>query len=286
MTIIDRPTKQVAFLDLAALHAPLRAELDEVWARTVEQSTFIAGTPTEAFEQEWAAYCGTGECIGVANGTDALELVLAGLGIGAGDEVIVPANTFVATAEAVVTVGATPVFVDVDPHSLLITAEAIDAALSSRTRAVMVVHLYGQIPDMDTIGEVARTAGIHDHRGRGPGPRRDVQGSQSRQFRHRRNVQLLSGQEPGGTGRRWRGRDRRSRSRRAHPHPGQPRTGPSPAPHPQRPEQPPRWAPGRGPQREAGPPRPLERSPAQGAPSLRGAVRIDRPAHAGHHRRE
>lgn len=161
MTIITKQTSQVAFLDLAALHAPIRAELDEVWARTLDTSSFIAGAPTTAFEQEWADYCGTAECIGVANGTDALELVLAGLGIGPGDEVIVPANTFVATAEAVVTAGATPVFVDVDPGTLLITAEAIEQALSPRTRAVMVVHLYGQIPDMDRISAVTDPLGVH-----------------------------------------------------------------------------------------------------------------------------
>jgi len=154
-------TKPVAFLDLAAMHQPIKDQLDAVWRDTMAQSSFIGGAQVEDFEQRWAAYCGTEHCIGVANGTDALELVLAGLGIGPGDEVIVPANTFVATAEAVVTVGATPVFVDVDPATLLITAEHIEAALSAATRAVMVVHLYGQIPDMGQIGAVTNRAGIH-----------------------------------------------------------------------------------------------------------------------------
>ncbi len=161
MTLISSPTKPVAFLDLAALHAPLKDRLDAVWNDTLTSSSFIGGSAIETFEQQWADYCGTDHCIGVANGTDALELVLSALGIGPGDEVLVPANTFVATAEAVVTVGATPVFVDVDPGSLLITAEEIAAAITPQTRAVMVVHLYGQIAEMDDIMAVTNAAGIH-----------------------------------------------------------------------------------------------------------------------------
>ncbi len=161
MTLISSHTKPVAFLDLAALHAPLRSRLDVVWEQTMADSAFIGGPAITAFEQRWAQYCGTDHCIGVANGTDALELVLAALGIGPGDEVLVPANTFVATAEAVVTVGATPVFVDVDPGSLLITAREIAAAITPQTRAVMVVHLYGQIAEMDNIKAVTDAAGIH-----------------------------------------------------------------------------------------------------------------------------
>ncbi|MGI9598992.1 MAG: DegT/DnrJ/EryC1/StrS family aminotransferase [Acidimicrobiales bacterium] len=161
MTLISSPTKPVAFLDLAALHAPLRSRLDAVWNATLTSSAFIGGSTIEQFESEWAEYCGTEHCIGVANGTDALELVLDALGIGPGDEVLVPANTFVATAEAVVTVGATPRFIDVDPGSLLITPEGIAAAITPRTRAVMVVHLYGQIAEMDGIMAVANAAGIH-----------------------------------------------------------------------------------------------------------------------------
>jgi dTDP-4-amino-4,6-dideoxygalactose transaminase len=151
----------VAFLDLAALHAPLREDLDKAWNETLTSSAFIGSGAIAAFEQEWGTYCGTEHCIGVANGTDALELVLAGLGVGPGDEVLVPANTFVATAEAVVTVGATPVFVDVDPQTLLITAETITAAITPKTKAVMVVHLYGQVPNMDAIMAVTDAAGLY-----------------------------------------------------------------------------------------------------------------------------
>ena len=168
MTLINHPTENsaeridhVAFLDLAALHAPLRGQLDAAWDHTLARSSFVGGATVAAFEERWAEYCGTAHCVGVANGTDALELVLAALEIGPGDEVLVPANTFVATAEAVVTNGATPVFVDVDPGSLLITAEAIAAAVTPATRAVMVVHLYGQLPDMESILAVTEAAGIH-----------------------------------------------------------------------------------------------------------------------------
>ncbi len=160
MPLIGSRTKPVAFIDLAALHAPLQDRLDAAWRDILAGSVFIGGSAVDDFEQRWADYCGTDHCVGVANGTDALELVLSALHIGPGDEVLVPANTFVATAEAVVTVGATPVFVDVDPGSLLITAPAIAAAITPATRAVMVVHLYGQIPDMDSITAVADAAGI------------------------------------------------------------------------------------------------------------------------------
>lgn len=146
----------VDFLDLAALHAPLRDSLDKIWFETMRDSSFISGPAVAAFENEWAAYCGTEFAIGVANGTDAIELVLAGIGVGPGDEVIVPANTFVATAEAVVTAGATPVFVDVDEATLLITADHIEAAITSRTAAVLVVHLYGQVPTMGPIVELCQ----------------------------------------------------------------------------------------------------------------------------------
>lgn len=160
MPLIGSRTKPVAFIDLAALHAPLQDRLDAAWRDILAGSAFIGGSAVDDFEQRWADYCGTDHCVGVANGTDALELVLSALHIGPGDEVLVPANTFVATAEAVLTVGATPVFVDVDPGSLLITAPAIAAAITPATRAVMVVHLYGQIPDMDSITAVADAAGI------------------------------------------------------------------------------------------------------------------------------
>jgi len=150
----------IPFLDLGAQHGEIATQLDEAWAKVTSTNGFIGGPYVAAFEAEYAQFCGTSECVGVANGTDAIELILRGLGIGAGDEVIVPANTFVATVEAVVEVGATPVFVDVADDTLLVTAAHIEAAITPRTAAAVTVHLYGQMPDMDAIGEVTRKAGI------------------------------------------------------------------------------------------------------------------------------
>src|SRR5205085_8463473 len=112
------------------------------------------------FEREWAEYCGTSHAVGVANGTDALLLILEALGIGGGDEVVLPANTFFATAEAVVRAGAVPRFADVSPDTLLLTPQTLEAAITPRTRAVIVVHLYGQLPDMAGLGRVADSSGL------------------------------------------------------------------------------------------------------------------------------
>ncbi|MEK0081748.1 DegT/DnrJ/EryC1/StrS family aminotransferase [Benzoatithermus flavus] len=150
----------VPFLDLAAMHAGLWPELDQIWHLASRSGSFIGGELVERFETLWASYCGTRHCVGVDNGTSAIELTLAALGIGRGDEVIVPTNTFIATAEAVVATGARPVFVDVDPTTLLMTAETVAAAISPRTAAVIAVHLYGQPVDMDAIHRVADPAGI------------------------------------------------------------------------------------------------------------------------------
>jgi dTDP-4-amino-4,6-dideoxygalactose transaminase len=152
--------EKIPFLDLNAMHAEIGAELDAAWRGVTEQASFIGGEHVERFEAEWAAYCGTSHCVGVSDGTAALELALRALGVGDGDEVIVPANTFFATWEAVIAVGARPKAIDVDPRTLLITADGVDAARTSRTAAVIAVHLYGQPIDMDAINRVARRAGI------------------------------------------------------------------------------------------------------------------------------
>jgi dTDP-4-amino-4,6-dideoxygalactose transaminase len=142
------------------MHAEVRDDLDEAWRQTSLSGQFIGGEAIENFESKWADYCGTKYCVGVGSGTAALELTLAALGLGRDDEVIVPANTFIATAAAVAAVGARVVFVDVDPSTLLITAEILKQAVTSRTGAVIVVHLYGQPADMDSINQVASSAGI------------------------------------------------------------------------------------------------------------------------------
>lgn len=138
----------------------LTAELLEVVEQVASRGAFTGGHEVEAFEEEFAAYCGIEHALGLASGTDALALAFRGLGIGPGDEVIVPANSFIATAEAVTMAGATPKLVDVDPNTHLLTAAAVRAAIGPRTRAVAPVHLMGSVVDMDPILEVARAAGL------------------------------------------------------------------------------------------------------------------------------
>ena len=155
-----RRSAAVAFLDLAQVHAELREPLDRAWRTVLEHGRFVGGSEVASFEAAFAQYCEVRHCAGVANGTDALELILAGLRIGPGDEVIVPTNTFVATAEAVVAVGATPRFVDVLPDTLLVDPDAVAAAVGPRTAAVIVVHLFGQMVDMTALSALAERHGL------------------------------------------------------------------------------------------------------------------------------
>jgi dTDP-4-amino-4,6-dideoxygalactose transaminase len=150
----------VPFFDLHGVHAALRDPLNQAWSAVLGHGRFINGPEVAAFEGAFAEYCEAEHCVGVANGTDALELILAGLGIGPGDEVLVPTNTFVATAEAVVTVGATPRFVDVLPDTLLIDPDAAAAAIGPRTAAIMAVHLFGQMTDMPALSALASKHGL------------------------------------------------------------------------------------------------------------------------------
>jgi dTDP-4-amino-4,6-dideoxygalactose transaminase len=151
---------QVPFLDLSGVTAEVRDEVVEKWHGLLDGNQFVAGAAVSSFERSFARYCGTAQAVGVANGTDALHLTLRALDLGPGCEVIVPANTFVATVEAVVLAGARPRFADVDPDTLLVTTETIEAAITPRTRALIVVHLYGQTPDMDAILACARRHGL------------------------------------------------------------------------------------------------------------------------------
>jgi dTDP-4-amino-4,6-dideoxygalactose transaminase len=150
----------VPFLDLGTTTAVVATEVRVGWERVIESNRFVGGEQVETFEREWADYCGTDHAVGVGNGTDALVLALRALDLGAGDEVIVPANTFVATAEAVVLVGATPRFVDVDLDTGLMGAAQVDAAVTDRTRAIVAVHLFGQLADMDALGRCATRHGL------------------------------------------------------------------------------------------------------------------------------
>ncbi len=153
-------TGEIPFLDLAAMTREVRGTVQQAWGRLLGSGRFIGGEAVEEFEEAWASYCTTPYAVGVANGTDALQLTLIALGIGPGDEVILPGNTFVATAEAVILAGAVPRFADVSPDTLLLTSELLQAAVTPRTKAVIIVHLYGQMPDMDSLCEVADKAGI------------------------------------------------------------------------------------------------------------------------------
>ena len=153
---IETDRSPVPFLDLSATTDEVRPEVLTRWDELLDSNGFIGGDAVTCFEREWAAYCGTSHAVGVANGTDALHLTFRALGIGPGDEVLVPANTFVATVEGVVLAGASPRFVDVDPDTLLVTSEIIEQSATADTRAVVVVHLYGQMPDMDRIMSTAR----------------------------------------------------------------------------------------------------------------------------------
>jgi dTDP-4-amino-4,6-dideoxygalactose transaminase len=145
----------VPFVDLQAQYREIKAEVDAAIARVLESAAFVLGREVEAFEAAFAEYTGARHCVGVSNGTAAVQLALMACGIGAGDEVIVPANTFFATAEAVSTAGATPVFVDADPVSYTIDPTKIEAAITERTRAIIPVHLYGQAADLEPISELA-----------------------------------------------------------------------------------------------------------------------------------
>lgn len=150
----------VPFLDLAAQQAEVADEVLPVWRRQLLSASFIGGPEVKAFEQEYADYIGVDHVVGVSNGTDALELAYRAVGLVAGDEVIVPANTFIATAEAVSRIGAVPVFVDVDDGHLLIDPSAIEAAITPRTRAIVPVHLFGQTAPMSRVSAVARRHGL------------------------------------------------------------------------------------------------------------------------------
>jgi dTDP-4-amino-4,6-dideoxygalactose transaminase len=150
----------IPFLDLAPMTDEVRPEVTAGWARLLDSGQFVGGQAVSSFEREWAEFCGTAHAVGMANGTDALHLTLRAMGIGAGDDVVVPANTFVATAEAVVLAGANPCFADVDPDTLLMTAQSLKAAATPATRAVIVVHLYGQMADMTELCESASELGI------------------------------------------------------------------------------------------------------------------------------
>jgi len=146
----------IPILDLAAQYRELKTEIDAAIARVFESSQFVLGRETEAFEEEFADYCAVDYAIGVNSGTSALHLALLAAGVGAGDEVITVPFTFFATVATTGYVGATPVYVDIDPRTFNMDVRQIEAAVTERTRAILPVHLYGQPADMNPILDIAR----------------------------------------------------------------------------------------------------------------------------------
>lgn len=150
----------IPFLDMKSVYTELKSELDAAYARVMESGWFVLGKEVAAFEQEYAAFCGTRHCVGLGNGLEALELTLRAWGLGPGDEVIVPSNTYIATWLAVTAVGATVVPVEPTPAGPNIDPDRIAAAITARTRAIMPVHLYGEPADMDAIMVLADRHGL------------------------------------------------------------------------------------------------------------------------------
>ncbi len=151
----------VPFLDLKAQYQVIKDEVNAAMQEVIEKNAFAGGPFVEKFEKAFAAYCQTEHAIGVSSGTSALWLILLGMGVGAGDEVITTPNTFIATAEAISFTGATPVFVDIDAKSHNLDPARLEAAITPRTKAVIPVHLFGQMADMDPLMEIARKHGLY-----------------------------------------------------------------------------------------------------------------------------
>jgi dTDP-4-amino-4,6-dideoxygalactose transaminase len=159
-TSVERTVSPVPAEDVARQHQLIERELHEAIERVLPSGRYVMGPELAAFEQEYAAFCGTRYAIGVSNGTDALHLALLACGIGPGDEVITVPNTYIATAFAITYVGATPVFVDVEADTFNMNPHLLEAAITERTRAIIPVHLYGQPCEMEPILAIARRHGL------------------------------------------------------------------------------------------------------------------------------
>ncbi|GAC1510851.1 MAG: DegT/DnrJ/EryC1/StrS family aminotransferase [Candidatus Dormibacteraceae bacterium] len=152
--------QKLPFVDLKAQHAAIATEVEAAIQRVVTNADFILGGDVAAFEDEFATYCGAAHAVGLDSGMSALELGMRAMGIGPGDEVITPAGSFIASSSAISFTGATPIWVDVDPRTYNIDPELLEAAITKRTKAIMVVHLYGQPAEMDRVLEIANRHGL------------------------------------------------------------------------------------------------------------------------------
>jgi dTDP-4-amino-4,6-dideoxygalactose transaminase len=150
----------VPFVDLASQHAEIAAEVEAGIAAVFAATAFVDGPPVADFEHQYASFVDVDHCVGVANGTDALELALRAAGVGPEGEVVIPANTFIATAEAVSRIGAVPVLVDCDDERLLIDPDQVAGAINDRTQAVVAVHLFGQLAPMERLAQICGDAGV------------------------------------------------------------------------------------------------------------------------------
>src|SRR5215469_16993931 len=151
---------KIPYLDLKAQYRSIKPEIDAALDRVLDSCQFVLGPEVAAFEQDFAKYCGTSECIALNSGTSALHLALLAAGVGRGDEVVTVPFTFVASVAAVEYAGAKPVLVDIDPRSFTMDPAAIEGAITSRTKAILPIHLYGQPVDMDPVMEIARRHGL------------------------------------------------------------------------------------------------------------------------------
>ncbi len=177
---------------------PLLEQILERQRAVVESGRYILGPEVEAFEGAFATYLGCRHCVGVANGTDALTIALRALGIGPQDEVVVPALSFFATAEAVVNAGATPAFADIDPDTYCLTAETAERAIGERTRAIVPVHLFGNVAPMIELNELARGHDLAVLEDAAQAAGASLEGRMAGSFGARSGLQLLPQQEPGG----------------------------------------------------------------------------------------
>lgn len=150
----------IPFLDLAKVNNRFRSEIDARFARILDKGRYLQGEENETFSKHFADYCGTKYAVGVANGLDALNLIVRASGFGAGDEIIVPSNTYIATILAISENGCTPILVEPDIHTYNIDPDKIEAAITPKTKAIMVVHLYGQAVQMQKVWDIAQKHGL------------------------------------------------------------------------------------------------------------------------------